>query len=56
VRLHERVRKTLWGCAPDEALTNDDLVREKYRAWRRATPPCTDHVGEKAGARATRIR
>ena len=25
-RLHERVRKTLWGYAPDEALTNEELI------------------------------
>ncbi len=44
-RLHERVRKTLWGYAPDEALTNDDLVREKYRGIRPAPgyPACPDH-------------
>jgi 5-methyltetrahydrofolate--homocysteine methyltransferase len=44
-RLHERVRKTLWGYAPDEALTNDELVREKYRGIRPAPgyPACPDH-------------
>jgi 5-methyltetrahydrofolate--homocysteine methyltransferase len=44
-RLHERVRKTLWGYAPDEALSNDDLVREKYRGIRPAPgyPACPDH-------------
>jgi 5-methyltetrahydrofolate--homocysteine methyltransferase len=44
-RLHERVRKTLWGYAPDEALTNEDLVREKYRGIRPAPgyPACPDH-------------
>ena len=44
-RLHERVRKTMWGYAPDEALTNDELVREKYRGIRPAPgyPACPDH-------------
>ncbi|UYN96007.1 MAG: methionine synthase [Enhydrobacter sp.] len=44
-RLHERVRKTLWGYAPDEALANDELVREKYRGIRPAPgyPACPDH-------------
>ncbi|MBI3198804.1 MAG: methionine synthase [Rhodospirillales bacterium] len=44
-RLHERARKTLWGYAPDEALSNDELVREKYRGIRPAPgyPACPDH-------------
>jgi 5-methyltetrahydrofolate--homocysteine methyltransferase len=44
-RLHERVRKTMWGYAPDEALANEDLVREKYRGIRPAPgyPACPDH-------------
>jgi 5-methyltetrahydrofolate--homocysteine methyltransferase len=44
-RLHERVRKTLWGYAPEEALANEDLVREKYRGIRPAPgyPACPDH-------------
>jgi 5-methyltetrahydrofolate--homocysteine methyltransferase len=44
-RLHERVRKTIWGYAPDEALGNDELIREKYRGIRPAPgyPACPDH-------------
>jgi len=44
-RLHERVRKTLWGYAPGEALSNDELIREKYRGIRPAPgyPACPDH-------------
>jgi 5-methyltetrahydrofolate--homocysteine methyltransferase len=44
-RLHERVRKTLWGYASDEALTNEELTREKYRGIRPAPgyPACPDH-------------
>jgi 5-methyltetrahydrofolate--homocysteine methyltransferase len=44
-RMHERVRKTLWAYAPDEALTNEELTREKYRGIRPAPgyPACPDH-------------
>ena len=28
--LHARVRQDLWGYAPDEALSNDDMIAEKY--------------------------
>ena len=33
-RLHERVRRELWGYAPDEALSNDDLIAERYQGIR----------------------
>lgn len=48
-RMHERVRKEFWAYAPDEKLTNDDLVAEKYRGIRPAPgyPACPDHT-EKA--------
>ena len=44
-RMHERVRKTLWAYAPDEALSNEELTREKYRGIRPAPgyPACPDH-------------
>ncbi len=44
--LHERVRKALWGYAPDEALSNEELVRERYRGIRPAPgyPACPDHT------------
>ncbi len=44
-RLHEHVRTTLWGYAPDEALTNDELIHEKYQGIRPAPgyPACPDH-------------
>ncbi len=44
-RLHERVRKELWGYAPDEDLSNEELVAEKYRGIRPAPgyPACPDH-------------
>ncbi|MDD3517263.1 MAG: methionine synthase [Chromatiales bacterium] len=47
--LHARVRRELWGYAPDEALGNDDLIAERYRGIRPAPgyPACPDHT-EKA--------
>ncbi len=44
-RLHQHVRTTLWGYAPDEALSNADLIRETYRGIRPAPgyPACPDH-------------
>jgi 5-methyltetrahydrofolate--homocysteine methyltransferase len=48
-RLHERVRKEFWGYAADEQLSNEDLIKEKYRGIRPAPgyPACPDHT-EKA--------
>ena len=45
-RLHERVRTELWGYAPDEALSAEDLIAEKYRGIRPAPgyPACPDHL------------
>jgi 5-methyltetrahydrofolate--homocysteine methyltransferase len=45
-RLHERVRRELWGYAPDEALTNADLIAERYQGIRPAPgyPACPDHT------------
>jgi len=44
-RLHERVRRELWGYAPDEALSNTDLIAERYQGIRPAPgyPACPDH-------------
>jgi 5-methyltetrahydrofolate--homocysteine methyltransferase len=44
-RLHERARQDYWGYAPSEALSNEDLVREKYAGIRPAPgyPACPDH-------------
>ncbi|NUO19688.1 methionine synthase [bacterium] len=43
--LHERVRKEFWGYAPDESLTNDELIKESYRGIRPAPgyPACPEH-------------
>jgi 5-methyltetrahydrofolate--homocysteine methyltransferase len=48
-RLHEVVRRKLWGYAPDEALSNPDLIAERYQGIRPAPgyPACPDHT-EKA--------
>ena len=45
-RLHERVRREFWAYAPDEHLTDEDLVQEKYRGVRPAPgyPGCPDHT------------
>lgn len=47
--LHEEVRKNLWGYASGENLTNEDLIREKYKGIRPAPgyAACPDH-SEKA--------
>ena len=43
--LHERVRRVLWGYAPDESLDTDALIAERYRGIRPAPgyPACPDH-------------
>jgi 5-methyltetrahydrofolate--homocysteine methyltransferase len=48
-RMHQLVRKEFWGYAPDEAFTNDELIREEYRGIRPAPgyPAQPDHT-EKA--------
>ena len=35
-RMHQLVRKEFWGYAPDEAFSNEDLIREEYRGIRPA--------------------
>ena len=43
--LHKKVRKE-WGFGSKESLSNDDLIREKYRGIRPAAgyPACPDHT------------
>src|SRR5581483_4008408 len=45
-RLHERVRREFWGYAPDEALDNEALIKERYQGIRPAPgyPACPDHT------------
>ncbi len=47
--MHQRVRRELWGYAPEETLTPDELIREAYRGIRPAPgyPAQPDHT-EKA--------
>ena len=42
---HNKVRKDFWGYAANEALDNDDLIKEKYQGIRPAPgyPSCPDH-------------
>jgi 5-methyltetrahydrofolate--homocysteine methyltransferase len=44
--LHQAVRKTHWGYAPDEQLANEDLISEKYAGIRPAPgyPANPDHT------------
>ena len=44
-RLHQHVRRDLWGYAPEEQLTNEALIREQYRGIRPAPgyPACPEH-------------
>jgi len=43
--LHQRARKE-WGYGQGETLTNEDLIRERYRGIRPAAgyPACPDHT------------
>ena len=62
-RLHERVRREFWGYAKDEALSNEDLIKEGYRGIRPAPgyPACPDHTEKRTlfdlldGERATGV-
>jgi 5-methyltetrahydrofolate--homocysteine methyltransferase len=47
--LHEQVRKEHWGYASDEQLSNEELIKERYKGIRPAPgyPACPDHT-EKA--------
>jgi len=45
-RLHQMTRKEFWGYAGDEALTNDEMIAEKYQGIRPAPgyPAQPDHT------------
>ena len=49
-RMHERVRKELWGYAKEESFENSELIKETYQGIRPAPgyPACPDHT-EKTG-------
>ncbi len=44
--LHEKVRREIWGYAPDEQLGNDALIEERYLGIRPAPgyPACPEHT------------
>jgi 5-methyltetrahydrofolate--homocysteine methyltransferase len=44
--LHEKVRKQYWGYVSTEALSNEELIKEKYQGIRPAPgyPACPDHT------------
>ncbi len=44
--LHEKVRKEFWGYGKDEKLSNEELIKEKYKGIRPAPgyPACPDHT------------
>jgi 5-methyltetrahydrofolate--homocysteine methyltransferase len=48
-RLHEMVRKELWGYAPEERLEVEELFKGKYQGIRPAPgyPSCPDHTEKK---------
>ncbi|MFP6801128.1 MAG: vitamin B12 dependent-methionine synthase activation domain-containing protein, partial [Pseudomonas sp.] len=47
--LHKEVRTTYWGYEPDEALSNEELIKEAYKGIRPAPgyPACPDHTEKK---------
>jgi 5-methyltetrahydrofolate--homocysteine methyltransferase len=44
--LHEQVRKKYWGYAPQEAISTEELIAEKFQGIRPAPgyPACPDHT------------
>ncbi|MBV8924332.1 MAG: methionine synthase [Bradyrhizobium sp.] len=48
-RMHARVRREFWRYAPDEALTNEEMILEKYQGIRPAPgyPAQPDHTEKK---------
>jgi 5-methyltetrahydrofolate--homocysteine methyltransferase len=48
--MHERVRRDLWGYTAGEALTSEELIRERYRGIRPAPgyPACPEHSVKRA--------
>ena len=45
-KMHELVRTDYWGYAPEEAFSNEELIKEKYSGIRPAPgyPACPDHT------------
>ena len=44
--LHREIRTRYWGYAPKESLTNEELIRERFKGIRPAPgyPACPDHL------------
>ena len=44
--LHKKIRREDWGYAPEENLSNEELIRETYKGIRPAPgyPACPDHL------------
>lgn len=44
--MHHKIRTDIWGYQPDECMTNDELIDEKYQGIRPAPgyPACPDHT------------
>lgn len=44
--MHDLVRREYWGYAPDEVLSNEEMIRENYHGIRPAPgyPACPDHT------------
>ncbi|UII30816.1 methionine synthase [Fulvivirga ulvae] len=44
--MHAKIRTDLWGYSPEESLSNEELIREKYAGIRPAPgyPACPDHT------------
>lgn len=44
--MHAKVRQELWGYQPNESLSNEDLIKEKYTGIRPAPgyPACPEHT------------
>ena len=57
-RLHQLVRTDLWAYAPDERLSGEDLLRERYVGIRPAPgyPACPDHTGKRTSGRCSTSR
>ena len=47
--LHKKIRTELWGYQPEESLSNEQLIEEKYQGIRPAPgyPACPDHLEKK---------
>jgi 5-methyltetrahydrofolate--homocysteine methyltransferase len=44
--LHREIRIRYWGYSPEESLTNEELIKERYKGTRPAPgyPACPDHL------------